>query len=115
MNNLRSLTQKQAQKCEDAKEPQCKCRCDGQLHGAKRGSVTGLAYGDPHSLIKMCPKCEGTGEYKHKSYTNMILECSRCKGKGFLYPKQIGTGGSDLTQSQLDASNDLSEHYSNRE
>lgn len=34
---MKPLTQKQAANCENAREPVCKCRCGGALHGAKRG------------------------------------------------------------------------------
>ena len=39
----RPLTLKQAQNCENAREPVCKCRCGGALHGAKRGGDTPTA------------------------------------------------------------------------
>lgn len=52
---LRALSLRQASNCEQAKEPVCKCRCRGQLHGAKRGGENpdptffeGLPEDDPH-------------------------------------------------------------------
>jgi hypothetical protein len=44
----RFLSKRQAQRCEDACEPICKCRCGGAFHGAKRGSIAGLSESDPH-------------------------------------------------------------------
>jgi hypothetical protein len=50
----KALTKAQAQKCEDASEPVCKCRCGGAEHG--RGGGEGLEYfqglppDDPHHL-----------------------------------------------------------------
>ncbi len=82
---MKTLSEKQAQKCEDAKEPICKCRCGGQLHGAKRGSVTSLAYGDPHSLIKPCTKCNGTGKRKYLDRFGVIEYDCNCN-KGLIYP-----------------------------
>lgn len=32
---MRPLSQSTANRCENAKEPECKCRCGGALHGAK--------------------------------------------------------------------------------
>ena len=57
-NDLRSLSVRQAAKCEEAKEPACHCRCGGALHGAKRngGSSAGAAFfaalpdDDPHHI-----------------------------------------------------------------
>lgn len=50
--SLRSLSMRQARNCEEAREPVCKCRCGGTLHGAKRGSgdsfFNGLPDNDPH-------------------------------------------------------------------
>ncbi len=52
----RALSLRQAQNCENALHPTCKCRCGGALHGAKRGGdnpptrefFMGLDEGDPH-------------------------------------------------------------------
>jgi hypothetical protein len=48
----RFLTQREADRCENAKEPACKCRCGGALHGAKRvpsgGDFSVLPLADPH-------------------------------------------------------------------
>lgn len=54
----RRLSQKQAQACENALTPRCRCRCGGQLHGAKRGGeevpprewFEELAPDDPHRI-----------------------------------------------------------------
>lgn len=85
---MKNLSIKQAQKCEDAKEPLCKCRCKGALHGAKRGSVRKLAFGDPHSLVKQCPKCGGTGKRKMLDFNGIIeYDCHTCNKTGFISPK----------------------------
>jgi hypothetical protein len=36
---MQNLSTKLAQACEEATQPQCKCRCGGVLHGAKRGGT----------------------------------------------------------------------------
>jgi hypothetical protein len=33
---MKPLTKRQARRCEDAKNPRCRCRCGGRLHGAQR-------------------------------------------------------------------------------
>jgi len=33
---MKSLTEKQAKRCEEAKTPRCRCRCHGRYHGASR-------------------------------------------------------------------------------
>lgn len=64
-DRTKSLSLKQAQNCENAKEPVCKCRCGGALHGAKRGGETpgldffeGLPSDDPHRLLSQDEKRE---------------------------------------------------------
>lgn len=47
---VRPLNQKQAQRCEDAKNRRCRCRCEGIAHGADRGSVFELKFEDPHKV-----------------------------------------------------------------
>jgi hypothetical protein len=51
---LRSLSRRQADRCELALEPACKCRCGGVKHGAKRGSgiafFNALPVDDPHYI-----------------------------------------------------------------
>jgi hypothetical protein len=37
-----------AQSCEWAVEERCRCRCDGRLHGKRRGLVVSLKPKDPH-------------------------------------------------------------------
>src|SRR5579864_8773459 len=56
----RYLTQREADRCENAKEPVCKCRCGGAKHGAARvpsgGDFSVLPVDDPHyrpSLTKL--------------------------------------------------------------
>lgn len=45
---MRALSARQAQRCEDAANPRCRCRCGGALHGAHRGRVESLELSDPH-------------------------------------------------------------------
>lgn len=35
---MKPLSFREAERCENAREPQCKCRCGGAAHGAKRGT-----------------------------------------------------------------------------
>ena len=48
----RYLTQREAERCENALEPVCKCRCQGAKHGAGRvkagGDFSELPLRDPH-------------------------------------------------------------------
>lgn len=48
----RFLTQREAERCEMAQEPVCKCRCGGEKHGAGRigkgGDFSALPIDDPH-------------------------------------------------------------------
>jgi hypothetical protein len=37
---MRALSLRQAQRCETAKNPQCKCRCHGAAHGRERMGKT---------------------------------------------------------------------------
>lgn len=46
MSRLRPLSSAQASNCENAREPVCKCRCGGALHGAARAPI-GSAQDDP--------------------------------------------------------------------
>ena len=46
---MRQLTERQAQACENAQHPRCRCRCGGALHGAARvGNLRELPRDDPH-------------------------------------------------------------------
>lgn len=53
---MKSLSLRQAQRCETAKHPTCKCRCGGALHGAARGKDPDSAFfaelpdEDPHHI-----------------------------------------------------------------
>jgi hypothetical protein len=56
---MKKLTARQAQNCEEALGPVCRCRCGGALHGAKRkGYEQGrefyenLPEDDPHIIKK---------------------------------------------------------------
>lgn len=48
VDRKRALSKAQAQACEDATEPRCRCRCGGEKHGAKRGAIGTLPAEDPH-------------------------------------------------------------------
>ncbi len=67
---IKALSARGAQACEQAKEPRCRCRCGGTLHGVKRGNVCDLSVGDPHYPGRSCATCVGTGQ------------CYRCGGRG---------------------------------
>lgn len=73
----RPLSPRQAQKCEDAHEPKCVCRCGGRLHGAKRGDgrafLGSLAEGDPHYTPTDEKKAELAAERKRKHDEAMAL------------------------------------------
>lgn len=51
---MRDLSLRQAANCEEAREPICRCRCGGALHGAKRGTGAiffgSLPETDPHYI-----------------------------------------------------------------
>lgn len=56
-SNKKALSARQAQACEEALNPRCRCRCGGALHGAKRkGFEEGRAFyedlpeDDPHHI-----------------------------------------------------------------
>lgn len=81
----RPISRGQAQSCEEAQEPKCKCRCGGALHGAARGLVTELPADDPHSPTKGCRRCKGRGHLSQIVFgprgMGLQLEpCPNCKG-----------------------------------
>lgn len=78
---MRALGLGAAQRCEDALDEKCECRCKGSLHGAKRGSVMRLKMGDPHSLMKPCKVCEGKGIWGFGNW-----KCTTCYGRGWCLP-----------------------------
>ncbi len=46
---MRTLSERQAVRCEEARLPRCRCRCVGQLHGAaRRSGAAVVAADDPH-------------------------------------------------------------------
>lgn len=78
-----------AQRCENALEDRCECRCGGKLHGAKRGSVTSLPFNDPHSPARDCPRCNGRGEtvYIDRHGGDPVYsKCDKCGGGGKIVP-----------------------------
>ncbi len=49
---MKSLTERQAARCENAVHPRCRCRCRGLAHGRQRYFKFGdLPEGDPHRLF----------------------------------------------------------------
>lgn len=44
----RRISYYQANRCENAEHPRCRCRCGGALHGRGRGDPQDLPYDDPH-------------------------------------------------------------------
>lgn len=68
----RPLSYKAAKSCEEAQEPECRCRCKGLLHGARRGSILDLPAGDPHSMLVQCKVCKGQN-----------TKCRNCNGTGW--------------------------------
>lgn len=73
------LTLRQAQRCEEACEPICKCRCGGALHGAARGKGQSffevLAADDPHYVpsaeVKAKQKAERAASKKREREERM--------------------------------------------
>lgn len=43
---MKRLSLRQAQACENAITPRCRCRCGGALHGARRGVASGYDAGE---------------------------------------------------------------------
>lgn len=41
---IKPLSFREAERCENAREPACKCRCGGAKHGAKRGTGEQLGF-----------------------------------------------------------------------
>lgn len=83
---LRRLSASQAQSCEQAKHPTCRCRCGGAAHGTKRGNVCDFPIDDPHFPGRPCPTCLATGK------------CSRCNGTGKLRELQFNWGNDESTE-----------------
>lgn len=79
---VKKLTEQQAKRCEEAREPVCHCRCRGQLHGAKRGGgdasmsfYNGLPEDDPHSAPskeQLAQKRKAAQEAKRKERQERI-------------------------------------------
>ena len=93
---MRALSERVAQRCEDAAEPVCKCRCGGALHGARRGNVKTLPLDDPHSPAKKCRVCRGEGKGIRPTvvwadgYSSIVKKdwiCDRCGGTGKVLPR----------------------------
>lgn len=86
-----ALSASSARSCETAATPQCRCRCNGALHGAARGPISGLPVTDPHSPSSTCPVCKGTGKREQIDYGQWksgeappmrVVDCYKCKGQG---------------------------------
>ena len=73
----RYLTQREVDRCEQAKEPACTCRCGGAKHGAKRvpagGDYSTLPMDDPHYRPSMT-KAQ-TIRFLNRAYTHVIANC----------------------------------------
>jgi hypothetical protein len=54
---MRTLSRRQAQRCEDGEGKRCRCRCGGKYHGARRGEVSHRPPGDPHHVPRLCDRC----------------------------------------------------------
>ncbi len=71
---MKPLSEKQARSCEEAKDPVCKCRCGGRLHGARRGGdndtprsfFEGLPEDDPHYLPSAAKVAEAEEKRKEE-------------------------------------------------
>lgn len=88
---MRALSQRSADRCENAVNHVCKCRCGGKLHGAKRGNVRELPLDDPHSPAQKCKSCDGKGENVYTSYSGVTKSvCRKCEGKGKILPSEKG-------------------------
>lgn len=86
---MRAQSQRAADRCENAVEHVCKCRCGGKLHGAKRGNVRSLPFDDPHSPARNCPSCNGKGERVYIGGPELIrYKCEKCQGKGKVLPNE---------------------------
>lgn len=82
---MNALSYAAATRCEEAAEPVCKCRCNGQFHGAKRGTVGSLPFDDPHFPGYSCDLCGGIGRVA--LYGTMVT-CRRCDGRGFVVTRK---------------------------
>ena len=84
-SKLRALSLRSADRCENAVNHVCKCRCGGKLHGAKRGNVRDLPFDDPHSPARKCGGCKGEGEIR---YGTVKVKCGKCDGVGKVLPRE---------------------------
>lgn len=90
----RALSWSAARRCEEAQEAVCRCRCGGQLHGARRvKSVGDLPLDDPHSPSRACPKCKGLGKVRTAYIVDTEIvrseaKCEKCGGSGRILPPE---------------------------
>jgi hypothetical protein len=49
---MKPLSERQARRCEEAREPVCHCRCGGAKHGARRAGTEGT----PRSFFEQLPE-----------------------------------------------------------
>jgi len=97
MSRRRALSLRAAAECENARHPQCKCRCGGAFHGAARvQDPRTLPLADPHSPSTVCGKCKGTGKRTYWGYDSeqgcdvqMEVACFRCKGAGRILTQAV--------------------------
>jgi hypothetical protein len=60
---MRPLSDRQANACEHAKTPKCRCRCKGAFHGAARvDDRSQLPAGDPHGPAEVQLASKEPGE-----------------------------------------------------
>lgn len=90
----RALSFRSAQNCENAKHPQCKCRCGGAAHGKARITDTReLPLDDPHSPSRECEICKGRGVLGGPEGLPLSggegRPCWKCAGKGRYLTKQV--------------------------
>lgn len=90
-----ALSRREGQRCEDAKHPTCRCRCNGVHHGAGRGPVESLQAGDPHFPAKKCKRCNGTGKLNSGMFPD--FPCYDCKGQGWILSDRKATAKADMT------------------
>ena len=84
---MRALSERAARNCEEAREPVCKCRCGGALHGAKRAGddtprawLEALPEDDPHHVPSPAQRHEAKKrreEEKRKAHAAAMSERRR--------------------------------------
>lgn len=76
------LSARQAAACEGAKNPRCRCRCGGTLHGSAHKGLVGRTDG-PLSALEWemyCPACQEPMRFLHPQFPSTGFPCPVCKG-----------------------------------